>query len=280
MRKWQPFLQMLGVAIGGVAAAGVAHGADADAGSSSWKTEFASNVTIGAGLRLSNPSCSLTGDPNSHGCGLSANTAVWANGDDGNLNYKKNQFYTVFTSVTSELLATNATAGLKFMARGTAAYDFAADHTQRTPLSGEARAQTVHAARLLDLWGEKDFDLGDQRAYFRLGNQVINWGESVFASGGINATNSLDWQLLLRPGTQLKQALLPAPLLSFNTGLTDRSTLQAYYQLAWNGNRYPAVGTFWSASDVFGKGTVPASFSSANFNVAGRDADQNVPTAG
>ncbi len=136
------------------------------------------------------------------------------------------------------------------------------------------RNQAVHSGQLLDLWLQKDFNLGEQRAHARFGNQVINWGESYFATGGINNTNSVDNQKLLIPGTQLKQALLPAPMLSVASSLPGGFSTEAYYQFGWNGNRYPPVGTFWSASDVFGRGTVPAAFNANNYNVAGPDAAQ------
>ncbi|MGU7771699.1 DUF1302 family protein [Burkholderia sp. MR1-5-21] len=230
-----------------------------------WNT----NITAGVGIRTKNPSCSLIGDPNAFGCGSGANTAQWANGDEGNLNYRKGQPYTGYTSVTSELLLLMPDEGLKFLVRGTGMYDFAADHTDRTSLSSTARAQAVYNAELLDLWGEKDFHIAGNAAHIRLGNQVINWGESYFASGGINATNALDIQKLLIPGTQLKQALLPAPMISFATGLPAGLSTEAYYQFQWNGNKYPPVGTFWSTSNVFGRGAEPLSVSTNNSNVSG-----------
>src|SRR5476649_393887 len=233
---------------------------------------WVSNLTGGAGIRTKNPSCSLTGDPNANGCGAAANVGQWGFGDDGDLNYRKGQPFSTYISATSELLLTMPNEGYKFMIRGTAMYDFLAGDTARTPLSSTASAQVVYPVQLLDLWVEKDFNLGGGPAHVRLGNQVINWGESYFATGGINATNSVDIQKLLIPGTQLKQALLPAPMISFATSLPAGFSTEDYYQWQWNGNRYPPVGTFWSASDVFGRGAQPASYNSGNFNVSGIDA--------
>lgn len=229
------------------------------------------NVTGGLSVRTKNPSCSLTGDPNAANCGGAANTAQWSNGDDGDLNYRKYQPTSAYLSLTSELLLTMPSEGYKFMIRGTGMYDFAAAHTERTDLSPGAYNQLVRNVQLLDLWAQKDFQIGDQRAHVRVGNQVINWGESYFASGGINATNGLDIQKLLIPGTQLKQALLPAPMVSFASSLPAGFSTEAYYQWQWVGNRYPPVGGFWSASDTFGRGAQPASISGSNFNVSGID---------
>ncbi|APA90488.1 DUF1302 domain-containing protein (plasmid) [Paraburkholderia sprentiae WSM5005] len=230
-----------------------------------------SNVTAGMGIRTQNPSCSLTGNPYVSGCGAGANIDQWP-GSDGDLNYHKGQPYSAYLSLTSELLLLMPSEGLKFMARGTGMYDFAAGHTDLTPLSSTAAAQVVYNAQLLDLWVEKDFTVDGRSAHVRVGNQVINWGESIYASGGINSTNSLDTQKLLIPGAQLKQALLPAPMVSVASDLPFGMSTEAYYQLQWNGNRYPPVGSYWSTSNSFGRGTGPATTNANNYNVGGPSA--------
>ncbi|ADG15653.1 DUF1302 domain-containing protein [Paraburkholderia atlantica] len=234
----------------------------------SWVT----NLTAGGGIRVKSPSCSLTGDPNANGCGAGANTAQWSNGDDGNLNYRKGQAFSTYLSATSELLLTMPSEGVKFMVRGTGMYDFMAKNTNRTELSSTAASQIVYPVDLLDLWVQKDFTLNDRSAHVRVGNQVINWGESFFATNGINATNAVDIQKLLIPGTQLKQALLPEPMISFASGITSGLSTEAYYQFSWESNRYPPVGSYWSVGDIFGRGSGPASISTLNGNLGGFDA--------
>jgi hypothetical protein len=90
-----------------------------------------------------------------------------------------------------------------------------------------------------------------------VGNQVISWGESIFAVGGINQTNSLDFQKLSIPGTQLKEAVLPAPIVSIASGVGRGVNVEAYYQFRWNPNRLPPVGTYFSVADILGKGRQP-----------------------
>ncbi|MQR01946.1 DUF1302 domain-containing protein [Glaciimonas soli] len=228
-----------------------------------------SNVTAGLGMRTKDPSCSLIGVPDAYGCGANVNTDEWANGDNGNMNYKQNQLFTGYLSLTSELLLKMPSEGLKFLARGTAFADPMAQRTQTTPLAGDARAQMDYRGKILDLWLQKDLTIDDQAAHFRLGNQVINWGESIFAIGGINATNAVDVQTLLTPGTQLKQALLPAPMLSFASSLPAGFSTEAYYQFQWMGNTYPAVGSYWSMSNNYGRGAIPFYSNPNNFNVGG-----------
>jgi len=253
-----------------------AQAVDFDPGLGDLSVTWVTNVTAAVGLRTKDPSCALTGDPNGVGdarpCGAAANTALWANGDDGDLNYRKNSFYTANLNVVTELLAKSAEEGLKFLARGQALYDFAAPQTDRTPLSDQAREQSVRNFMLLDLFLEKDFNMGLHSGHVRVGNQVINWGESYYATGGINATNSIDVQRLYTPGTLLKQILLPAPMVEVQFSLPARFSFEGYAQWHWNNDRYPPVGTFWSFNDVYGRGAMPATFSTTNFNFSGVDA--------
>ncbi|MFC5430731.1 DUF1302 domain-containing protein [Paraburkholderia denitrificans] len=257
------------LAVFGAFATANAHAYDFTMGAGDITGSWVTNLTAGAGIRTKNPSCSLTGDPNAFNCGAAANVNQWGAGDDGNLNYRKGQPFSTYISATSELLFTMPSEGLKAMIRGTGMYDFLAGDTNRTPLSSTARAQVVYNAQLLDLWAEKDFTIAGNSAHVRLGNQVINWGESMFAQGGINATNSLDVQKLLIPGAQLKQALLPAPMLSFAADLSHGFSTEDYYQFWWNGNRYPPVGSYWSISNSVGRGTSPLTLNANNPNVQG-----------
>lgn len=235
------------------------------------KGSFDSTVSIGAGRRMQSPSCSLTGDA-SGACGASAATDQWSAGDNGNLNYAKGDFYTTYLKGTHELLLTHPGAGLKFMVRGGWMEDFKADDTRRTDLSSDAKKQIVHDRRLLDLWVSKEFSIGDQQARARLGNQVINWGESLFGLGGINATNAIDIQRLLVPGTQIKEAMLPAPMLSLASSVGQGVNVEAYYQFGWNRNRYAPVGGFFSAADFYDKGREGLILNGSNYNVSGPDA--------
>lgn len=258
-----------GFLVGAAVLSGHASAYEFDTGLGDLHASWVTSATAGLGIRLKNPSCALTGDPNAYNsCGASANVAQYGSGSNGNLNYKKGQPYTSYLGLTSELLLTMPSEGYKFMVRGTGLYDFAADHTKYSDLSSTAKSQTIYPVQLLDLWGQKDFDIAGKNAHVRLGNQVINWGESYFASGGINATNPLDIQKILIPGVQLKQALLPSPMVEFASELPYGMSTEAYYQFRWNGNRYPPVGTYFSTTNVFGRGAQPFYADPNNFNVS------------
>lgn len=236
----------------------------------SFDGSFNSTIMMGAGRRLQNSDCSLVGDPNANGGGCSSvNTEQWSAGDDGNLNYKKNDFFTLYLKGTHELLLKND-EGLKFFARGTWKKDWGADNTQRTDLSSDARKQIVNNAEILDFWVSKNFTVGDQDARVRLGNQVISWGEALFYTGGIS-NNVLDFQKILVPGTQLKEAFLPVPAISVSGSLSSTVNAEAYYQFRWRPTRVPPVGSYFSAGDYFDRGRMPLSYAGTNFNVTGLD---------
>jgi Protein of unknown function (DUF1302) len=258
---------------------GTVDAADFQPGIGDLAITWVTSVTGAVGFRTRNPSCDLTGDPNAGGgssCGDGVDTALWANGDDGDLNYRKDSFYAANLDVISELLLTAPSEGWKLLARGQGLYDFAAGETDRTPLTEGAREEAVRSVKLLDLFIEKDFTMGIQSGHVRVGNQVINWGESYFATGGINATNAEDIQKLYTPGTQIKQVLLPAPMVELESSLPGgQLSFEGYAQWHWNENLYPPIGTFWSFNDVYGpdtRGPVLASFSTTNFNFSGPDA--------
>lgn len=227
-----------------------------------------STLTFSGGLRTGDPSCSIVGD--SAACGGTANPAQWSAGDDGDLNYRAGDFFTLALKGNHELLVKNPDNGLKLFARGTWKEDFEADDTRRTDLSSGAKHQIVNNIELLDLWISKDFSWAGQNGRIRVGNQVTSWGEALFYIGGIQ-NNVLDFQKLLVPGTQLKEAYLPVPAISVSSTLGNTLSVEAVYQITWRRTRVAPVGSYFSASDTYNKGRVPVSFSGQNFNVTGQD---------
>lgn len=234
-----------------------------------------SQIIVGLGLRTKSSSCSLVGGTAGEtGCGGADNTAQWGNGSLGNLNYKQGRPFSEFLKGTTELLV-STTDGYKFMIRDSLIYDQGATNT-RIPLSSDAKKTVAPNNQLLDLWVSKSYEIGGQGGHVRFGNQVLNWGESYFAVGGLNATNALDIQKLLTPGVQIKEVVLPAPMISIGQGLGHGFHLEGYYQFGWNGDRFPAVGTYWSTWNQLGKGAKPVYVNSANFNLNSYPGD---PTA-
>ena len=249
------------------------------AGSPAWAESFDygtvrgsldAQLTAGLGLRTGGASCGLVGDPSV--CGGAANTGQSAGGDNGDLNYRSGQLFSAYAKLTPELLVRVPDQQIEAMARASFLYDAAAADTERTSLDRGAEDQIVHNAQLYDLWIGKGFDIGSSSYRVRLGNQVINWGESLFLYGGINATNAIDFQKSLIPGTQIKEYVLPAPMVSLAGNVAPGWNVEGYYQFAWNETKLPPVGSYWSTSDFLGKGYQDIfTFSQSNFNAFGAD---------
>src|SRR3990170_939971 len=112
-------------------------------------------LTLGAGMRMVNQNPNLIGDTRVN---PGANTFQSSNGDDGDLNYNQHDLFTTYLKFTPELLL-KFPADFKFMARGTALYDFKATDTRRTDLEDDAEKQIARDVQLLDLWVSKDLNV-------------------------------------------------------------------------------------------------------------------------
>lgn len=226
---------------------------------------FDSTLTVGTGIRMRNPDCTLivqgaSGNGAPAGC-LAPTSAL---GDQGDLNYAKGDPFTTYVKGSHELLL-KMPDDFTFLGRVNWIRDFSATDTTgylsaTSPptlpdgLTSSARDDLKFKARLLDLWVSKSIQIGDQQARIRVGNQVISWGESLFLPGGINTTNAIDIMRLSQPGTQLKEVFLPAPIASIASGLGHGLNLEAYVQARWNASYFPPTGSYWSDANGLGLG--------------------------
>ncbi len=191
------------------------------------------------------------------------------NTDDGNRNFDTGRVSEVF-KVTSELLLNYQNYGA--FIRGTAAYDTQIKDkhndyysttggverpSQAYPNDNQFTQDTRDAAsnaEILDAYVFGNLEVFDRPLSARAGNQVFNWGEGVFYRGGINTTNPVDAAKFHIPGSELKEVLVPLQALSFNLGLTDNLSMDAYYQWNWKETTLDAVGSYYSTTDLFGPG--------------------------
>ena len=191
------------------------------------------------------------------------------NTDDGNRNFDTGRVSEVF-KVTSELLLNYQNYGA--FIRGTAAYDTQIKDkhndyysttggverpSQAYPNDNQFTQDTRDAAsnaEILDAYVFGNWEVFNRPLSARAGNQVFNWGEGVFYRGGINTTNPVDAAKFHIPGSELKEVLVPLQALSFNLGLTDNLSMDAYYQWNWKETTLDAVGSYYSTTDLFGPG--------------------------
>ncbi|PMY73363.1 MULTISPECIES: DUF1302 domain-containing protein [unclassified Pseudomonas] len=240
---------------------------------------FDSTLSYGFATRLQSPDCHLLGG-DSGGCNTGtgndlgsyyalsrgngyANADInFSNADDGNLNYNKHDVFSQVLKGTHEL-SLRFGDGWSALGRVVWAKDFKMDNVRTTALDGEAERDATERFDLLDLWVAKSFDIAEMPAKVKLGNQVISWGAEIFVPGGINQINALSLPKYHTPGTQLKEVFIPAPMASFNIGITETLSLEGYYQFKWNAYNLDPVGTYFSSADVAGEGRRPIYYSTS-----------------
>lgn len=208
------------------------------------------------------------------------------NGNDGNRNFDTGLVSEVY-KVTSDLEVTYQNYGA--FVRGTAFYDTQimdkrndyfdantpAQPSQSYPNDDSFTYETRHKAgrnaEILDAYVYGNWDVADMPVGARLGRQVFNWGEGVFYRGGVNTTNPVDAAKFRLPGSELKEVLVPVEALSFNLGLTDNLSMDAFYQFNWKETAIDPVGTFFSETDLFADGG-----NQAYTSIAGTSLTQNL----
>lgn len=188
------------------------------------------------------------------------------NVDDGRLNFRKRDLVSSPVTLLGEIELNYRNYGA--FLRGKAWYDYtlnnrkvdhghSANGYQRDSKLDDSHFDDLakfQGIELLDAYVFGDFDIADRPLHLRAGNQVVNWGEGLFFQNGLNAINPLDVAALRRPGSQLKEALLPVPLLYANLGLTDSLSLEAFYQLKWRETVLEGCGTYFASLDMLQDG--------------------------
>lgn len=106
-------------------------------------------------------------------------------------------------------------------------------------------------ARFLDAYVYGNFDVAGRALNVRLGEQVINWGEALFLQDGINNANPVSLSKLRVPGAEVREALLPLPMIYGSYELADSLTMEAFYEFDWDYSEADGVGTYYSTDDAF-----------------------------
>ncbi len=241
----------------------------ASTGAHAWSYDFADGTSIdyrltatyGAGMRITGAADALVNGPIGPN-GLPGQI----NADDGDRNFRK-------WGLINNRLSTLFEANLK---HGDFGFNFSADafydqvyrsrNDNNSPgtvnktgpfdqFTDAASYFNGLRARFLNAYAYGGWRLGDaQRIDFRLGNQVVAWGESMFFSGVASAQGPADATKANVPGAEVKDILLPVPQLSLQLQATPRLSFQGYYQFNYKENELSPVGSYFSTTDILGPG--------------------------
>jgi hypothetical protein len=229
-----------------------------------------STFSLGASWRVQerdNDFFFLGNDPDDPTAGNGA--AFFSNADDGNLNYDKGDLYSTSVKGTFELelgyqLGGQVLKDVGGFFRASAFYDFIGNNaslTERTDLASDARHRSsvidggVVGAQwiFLDMYVDGHFEVLERGVDLRIGNQVLNWGEALFAPGGVNTISAFDVTKLRIPGSELREALVPAPIVRLGGEIGWGLSLETYYQFHWNRTNVDPTGSYWATSDMVGR---------------------------
>ena len=236
-----------------------------------WNGSWASTVSLGSSWRAAKRDPRLYSQANGALVGLTdgsgANTI-----DVGNLNYDRGDRYTTLFKLFGEVELKKGDLGV--LVRAKAWYDDALENGKvrlgsqtngynnyvfsptggaigsERPLSddGFERLNRFKGIYLLDAYVYNTFDVGGLPLQVRAGNQVVNWGESLFVQG-LNQINPIDVPSFRKPGAQLKEVFLPVPIVHASQSLGSFGSVEAFWQAQWKSTPIEAsCGNYWEVA--------------------------------
>ena len=179
------------------------------------------------------------------------------NYDDGTLNFKENSIYTNVVKYSTDLEINYNNYGGFFRAKAFYDTEIMDGEREFKELNDATKDASGSGYDLLDAFVWADYDLGEMPATFRIGRQVVSWGESTFIQGGINSINPVDASAFRRPGAEVKEGLLPVNMFYTSIGVSADVSIEAFYQLEWEKTRSDPCGTFFSTVDFVADGCGP-----------------------
>jgi hypothetical protein len=214
-----------------------------------WTGNLDTTISAGATVRTSSQDFQHFGGP------ATGNPKGTEDMLDGDLNFRQGDLTSQPDRITEEFTLKNGQTTL--FIRGTAFYDTVlatGSNTDFRPLDHGAIDASGRAIRLLDAFVDQKFDVLGSPATVRIGNQVINWGESTFIQGGINSVAPVDATAAHAPGTELKDIILPIPAIDFKFSPTSNLSFEGYYQFLSAHTLLDGQGTFLEANDLVSHG--------------------------
>lgn len=193
-------------------------------------------------------------------CYATGNTAANANydssinTDDGRLNFDNGDLTNGTLKFSSDIEA--AMGNFTGFARVTGFYDAVLDSDssyERGGMTDKGESADVMHIDLLDAYVDFETEVFGNPLLVRAGKQVINWGESTFVLGGNSVFSPIDVGAILRPGAEIKEALLPVEALYASISLPYDLSVEAYYG-GHDEFKLPSSGTAFGNTDSFVKG--------------------------
>ncbi len=209
------------------------------------------NLAYGVQWRVQDRDDDIIGEGNG---GNNANT----NFDDGNLNYKEGRLTSNMFKATGEVDLAWRNFGAFIRGYGFYDYENEEEDRDRTDLTEDAKEFVGSDIELLDHYISGRFEPAGQALHLRLGNQVINWGESTFIQGGVNIVNPVNLPLFQQPVGTLRDLYRPVGMMWGSATVGGTFNVEAFYQYQWKKSIIPPLGTYFSTTDAASPGATRA----------------------
>lgn len=228
---------------------------------------FDSSLSVGATWSTTSRDMDLVGNAN-------GGTGYTQTGDDGRLNFNSGETVSKIFKGIHDLELKYKDTGV--FVRGKYWYDFELKDEGRRfkDISDSNRKEGAKSAgaQILDAFVYHNYAIADQPGTVRVGKQVVSWGESTFIQNSINSINPIDAAAFRRPGSEIKEALIPVNMFYVSQNLTDQLSMEAFYQLEWDQSILDNCGTFFASNDVAADGC------DTNYNILSADSVEGLNT--
>lgn len=188
------------------------------------------------------------------------------NNDDGTRNFDEWGLINNRVSLFAEVIARYENLGA--VVRASHFYDDVYHHSNDNDSPGTVNTAGNHRKftdktkdrsggepRLLDAYVFGNFALDDSKFLsLKAGRHLVAWGESLFWPNISQGQAPVDAAKFNVPGTEAKDAYLPAGQVSFNFSLNHHVTFTGFWQYEWEETLLNPVGDFFG-SDFFGPGS-------------------------
>ena len=230
-----------------------------------WKGNWNTTLSYGAAWRATGQNTGLFTQADGARVGKSGGTGG-NQSDSGNLNWNSGDITTsVFKFVTDVSIEKNGWGGLlrvkgwtdselqngqqRFGNQGQRPYYNGTTPGGVLSDNGLEMMSRYTGVKIMDAYVFGTFDLGERPMQVKIGNQVVNWGESVFLKG-INVTSTVDLPALRRgAGTEIKEFLIPVGMVFANLGLPGGASLEGFWQYDWQRTVIDSCGTYFAPTE-------------------------------
>ncbi|MDL2354057.1 MAG: DUF1302 domain-containing protein [Pseudomonadota bacterium] len=217
-------------------------------------------VNYAVGVRARDPAGALVNGPVGP-AGMSSTI----NADDGDRNFKRGALVQNRISVLLEGDLKYQNLGM--FARASMFYDRAYNTRNDNDSPGTvnkagsnqeftdgARQYDGRRARMLDVYGYGNFNLGESKLNLRVGQQVVQWGEALYFPNIAGAQAPADATKANVAGAEVKDILLPTGQVSAQLAISPSVSLLGYYQYQYKPTELSPAGDFFSRADMLGPG--------------------------